>query len=335
MKQIKQEDGEIPNFQSEIYKWSLESIFKVVFDERLGCLYSDIESNYEAKEVFQAAGDFFRTLNKLLLGVPFYKLFNTLEWKKFLHYEEVFYRTSKKYIDLSIARMQELSEKKEIAGEANFLESLLGREDLTYQEMVAVPGDMMLGAIDTTGNALVFNLYTLATNQDKQAKLYDEIINVIGSEGAITSNELDKMVYLKGCIKETSRVFPVASANSRTTTTDMILSGYQVPAGTTVRTQSIAGWLPEYVSEPEKFIPERWIRSDKRREDIHPYVVLPFGFGPRMCMGKRLAEQSLQVVITRLVQNFRIEWHYGEMNMVTRLTQAPGRPASFTFMNRK
>ena len=44
--------------------------------------------------------------------------------------------------------------------------------------------------------------------------------------------------------------------------------------------------LPEYFDKVDEFIPERWIRGDQLKGDIHPFIVTPFGHGPRMCLGK-------------------------------------------------
>lgn len=64
--------------------------------------------------------------------------------------------------------------------------------------------------------------------------------------------------------------------------------------------------LPEYFDEPNSFIPERWLRDsngiDKtiKEKSINPYIVLPFGHGPRSCIARRFAEQNLQVFLLRV-----------------------------------
>ena len=60
---------------------------------------------------------------------------------------------------------------------------------------------------------------------------------------------------------------------------------------------------PVYPSD--KFIPERWT---EHKETIHPMTARIFGHGPRMCLGKRLAELEIQLAVVKLLQNFRIEW---------------------------
>lgn len=63
----------------------------------------------------------------------------------------------------------------------------------------------------------------------------------------------------------------------------------------------------KYFSDSLKFIPERWLRDDESRgqcpaaKDVNPFVYLPFGFGPRTCIGKRFAELELHILAARLV----------------------------------
>ena len=57
-----------------------------------------------------------------------------------------------------------------------------------------------------------------------------------------------------------------------------------------------------------EFRPERWIRNHPLREDIHPFLFLPFGHGPRMCVGKRFAMQEIGVLLVKIIQKFRVDW---------------------------
>lgn len=139
------------------------------------------------------------------------------------------------------------------------------------------------------------------------------------------SSDSSKLPYLRACIKETFRMFPIGTEVSRITQKDLVLSGYEVPAGTAVdintnvlmrldRGETQLFQMTFFRSsvlfsdDPQSFKPERWL--EKSRE-VHPFAFLPFGFGPRMCAGRRFAEQDLLTSLAKLCANFDIR-HDGE-----------------------
>lgn len=70
---------------------------------------------------------------------------------------------------------------------------------------------------------------------------------------------------------------------------------------TVIVTQNmLASRLPQYIKDPLKFNPERWLRGSERYESIHPFLSLPFGFGPRSCIARRLAEQNICILLIRV-----------------------------------
>ncbi|GFS75747.1 probable cytochrome P450 12a5, mitochondrial [Trichonephila clavipes] len=87
----------------------------------------------------------------------------------------------------------------------------------------------------------------------------------------------------------------------------------------------------KYYEEPLKFIPERWIDKNK---DFNPFAFVPFGFGPRSCIGKRLAELEISLFVTELIRNFKIEYHYEDIGVKTLLANVPDKPLRFSFVER-
>ena len=79
-----------------------------------------------------------------------------------------------------------------------------------------------------------------------------------------------------------------------------------------------------------RFLPERWLRSEQ--EQPHPFTVLPFSHGPRMCIGKRFAELEVQMMVCKLLQRYRIEWvGDGKLGMTWRLFHVPNQELKFKF----
>ena len=148
---------------------------------------------------------------------------------------------------------------------------------------------------------------------------------------------LDRMPYLRAVLKETLRTNPAAPAMARILPQPFELNGYQIPENTVyVFTHYHMGNSPRYIDQPEKFMPERWLRSDPNNQldKIHPFLILPFGHGSRMCIGKRFAEQEVSIFLAKIIQKFSVEWHHPDMGMITETITKPSVPLRFTFRNR-
>jgi len=175
---------------------------------------------------------------------------------------------------------------------------------------VVMANDALLAGIDTTGNTAAFLLYHLATNPDKQEKLYQEILQVIGAQGMMTEEALAEMRYLKACQQESARIAPIAIGTIRTAGQDMVLSGYQIPKGTFVmRVGVMMSTDDKYFDDPEAFMPERWVRGcPQHQKPRNAHANLPFGHGPRACVGQRFAKLELYMLLFKLVQKYKFSY---------------------------
>lgn len=159
-------------------------------------------------------------------------------------------------------------------------------------------------------------LYHLSRNPSKQAKLLDELRRLLPSASdPLTTESTKNLPYLRACIKEGLRITSITPGNFRITTKDLVLSGYRVPRGTGV----LMGVMElsnseEYFPQSSEFMPERWLKSNEVSEACpearsrNPFVYLPFGFGPRTCIGKRIAELEMETLLVRLLRRYHISW---------------------------
>ena len=244
-------------------------------------------------------------------------------------------QTCGKYIGEAATRIQQ--DKSSRDGERvgrSVLEKLLERcgdktEIPTVMAMVA-----MLAGVDTTGASATFLLYLLAVNQDKQELLYREIQEVMG-EGEVTVAGLKRMKYLRACSQESQRLLPVVSASSRRTQTDLVLSNYHVPAGSCVLYwTSMSTMSSSQYKEPERYRPERWLRGHEDHHQAHAFTHIPFGHGPRSCIGRRFAELEMNILVVKILQRYRLDYEGPPLGLTMAFTNKPDRPVNIKFRER-
>ncbi|XP_046635706.1 probable cytochrome P450 49a1 [Daphnia pulicaria] len=329
---IRPENNEMtPDFLNEMYRWALETVGVVGLNTRLGCLQQDLAPDSEAQKMIDAANFSFSAINELEHKFPFWKFFVTPMLRKLYDAQDFFTETTIKYINQTVEALKGSSFDSYLSIIEQLLVNGMNPSDVTTMVI-----DMLMAGVDTSANTSAFLIYYLAKNPDKQEKLREEIFSVIGPKGSpITSNALNNLPYLKACIKESFRLMPAANANARITDKDLVLSGYNIPKGSlVVALHQLMSHLDENFPDAQKFIPERWIKGDTQESKTHhPYVVMPFGSGTRMCIGRKLAELEIDQLIIKLLQNFKIEYHHEDMSCFMRVTNMPDQPLLFKFID--
>ncbi|EFA02807.1 cytochrome P450 301B1 [Tribolium castaneum] len=327
---IKNKKSEVPDdFLNELHKWSLESIAKIALDVRLGCL--DPNAHPDTQTLINAINTFFMNVPILELKIPFWKIWNTPTFKEYLHALDTIREITLKHVDIALHKLSQ-----DDCEELSVLQRVLKMEnDAKTASNLAL--DMFLVGVDTTSNAVASILYQLSLHQEKQAKLYEEIASLLPCKSTQISHEkLDQMHYLKACIKETMRMYPVVIGNGRCTTRDRVIGGYQIPKGVQVIFQHcVISNLEEYFPRSGEFLPERWLKNSELFRNHHPFASLPFGFGKRMCLGRRFADLEIQTVIAKVVRNFKIEYHHDKLDYHIHPMYTPYGPLRLTFIRRQ
>uniref|UniRef100_A0A182M3X7 Cytochrome P450 n=1 Tax=Anopheles culicifacies TaxID=139723 RepID=A0A182M3X7_9DIPT len=178
-------------------------------------------------------------------------------------------------------------------------------------------------------------LYCLAKHPDKQARLREELRTIMPSKDTpLTASMMSNLPYLRACIKEGIRLFPPTAGNFRATGRDMVLQGYRIPKDTDIAMGSLVLMRDEnYFVRSKEFLPERWLNDRDAdipsAKDVNPFIFLPFGFGSRSCIGKRLAMMEMEVVLARLVRQFHFRWNYEDYKVRTTVINLPGSPLRF------
>lgn len=126
----------------------------------------------------------------------------------------------------------------------------------------------------------------------------------------------------------------MVSANSRAVAQDVVIGGYRIPSDVIIAMpMHVLMHDEKYFKNPKQFIPERWIKgNDLYKGNSDPFIYLPFGFGPRSCIGKRLSNMEMEVLLINLVKNFKIEFNYSTDNAFkSHVVNVPNIPLQFKF----
>lgn len=182
---------------------------------------------------------------------------------------------------------------------------------------------IFLAGHDTTALALTYTWYLLSQHPEVEAKLHEELARVLGGR-APTYDDLENLPYTKMVIEESMRLYPPAPGiSNRAVLEDDEIGGVKIPKGSQV---GIMPWLLHrhrlLWDNPEKFDPERF--SPERSQGRHRFAYLPFGGGPRVCIGMALAMAEAQLILATLAQRFRLRLVPGQ-NIVLqhRITMRP------------
>ncbi|XP_076696182.1 cytochrome P450 3A9-like [Callospermophilus lateralis] len=176
-------------------------------------------------------------------------------------------------------------------------------QGLSDLEIAAQSIIFILAGYDTTSTTLSFIMHVLATHPDVQKKLQQEIDETLPNKAPVTYDVLFEMKYLDMVVNETLRLYPIIERIVRVCKKDVELNGVLIPKGTIVAIPTYSlHQNSTYWPEPEKFYPERF--SKKNKDSINPYVYMPFGNGPRNCIGMRFALMNMKLALIRLLQNF-------------------------------
>lgn len=159
---------------------------------------------------------------------------------------------------------------------------------------------LVLAGHETTANALSFANWLLVHHPNEVARVRDEFAAVVGDRRP-TVSDLPKLIYSTQVIEESMRLYPPAWAFERSALSDDVIAKHRVKKGTTI------GIVPyvmhrntEYWPEPEAFKPERFEKAQSANRPKHAYI--PFGGGPRLCIGNAFAMMEMQVILPMILR---------------------------------
>jgi cytochrome P450 len=161
---------------------------------------------------------------------------------------------------------------------------------------------LMFGAAHlTTAHTLTWTLFLLAQHPSVMRQLHQELSSEL--DGVFpTQEQMERLPVVERVIKESMRILPASAYSQRVTAAPVELGPFKLAPGSgIIFSQFITHHMPELYSEPEVFQPDRWLRINPS-----PYQYLPFGAGPRMCIGASLAMLIMKTTLPALLQKFKV-----------------------------
>ena len=221
-----------------------------------------------------------------------------------------------------------------------FLDLLLASSEgalLTDEDVAEEVDTFMFEGHDTTTSGICWTLLHLARLPDVQRRVHDELDTELPTNsGPPTRDDLSRLKYLEGTIKESLRVTPPVLFYSRTLRQKLTVAGYEVPAGTDVMVfPYMVHRDPRHWPDPETFDPERHLTENATSR--HPYAFVPFSAGPRNCVGQRFALLEMKAVLVAVLRRFRLETEqeFDEDTLFVSLTLQRKPPIRVRFVPRE
>ncbi|MCG6121360.1 MAG: cytochrome P450 [Microvirga sp.] len=180
---------------------------------------------------------------------------------------------------------------------------------------------------ETTANALTWTLYLLGRAPDALVRVVAEVDAHV-TDAPLDPATLSRLPFLRAVIEEAMRLYPPVPFMSREASAEDRIAGIRIPAGTLV---TIAPWVLHrhhtLWTDPEVFDPDRFMPD--KRASIDRFAYLPFGAGPRVCIGQSFSMQEMMIVLARVTRAVSLELAPGcEVAPLHRVTLRPDGPVS-------
>ncbi|XP_040892906.1 cytochrome P450 27C1 [Toxotes jaculatrix] len=295
------------NVNDLFFKYAMEGVAAILYECRLGCLENEIPR--DTQDYISALHLMFSSFKTTMYAGAIPKWLRPIipkPWEEFCVSWDGLFKFSLIHVDKRLTEIKAQLEKgEEVKG--GLLTHMLTTREMNMEEIYANVTEMLLAGVDTTSFTLSWATYLLALHPDIQQQIFMEVTKTLGPGTVATADDVPRLPLIRGLVKETLRLFPVLPGNGRITQDDLVVGGYFIPKGTQLALCHYSTSMDdECFADAFDFRPDRWIRKDCT-DRVDNFGSLPFGYGIRSCVGRRIAELEMHLALTRLIQKFRIE----------------------------
>jgi cytochrome P450 len=178
-------------------------------------------------------------------------------------------------------------------------------EGFSREELIDQLGVFFLAGHETTASVLTWAFFILATQREVLARMREEIDSLVG-DGEIEFEHIKRLPYVRNVFKETLRLYPPITFIPRVAAEDTQVGRFRIRRGAMIM---VSPWTihrhRDLWENPHAFDPDRF--SPERQQSLVSGAYLPFGQGPRVCVGKAFATVEATLILSRLVRRFEFE----------------------------
>ena len=289
----------------DILDWYSRLTLEVILSTAFG-VQADIQNDKESL-LFERVKEVFRTpwivdiLRRFPFGIYVLRFLSRV-------------RRREGYFDKVASAIVQQRRKTGLTGRQDLMELMLtaheesteeGISKLTDEEIVGQCVIFLFAGYETSSNTLAYTTYHLALNEDVQEKLREEIKVAVKSNPDSTLYDLAHNIeYLDCVINESLRLNPPLAQLNRECVEDYEFNGIHIPAGLEVM---IPVYFlhrdPDAWPDPEKFDPERF--RSPAKDTRHQYQFMPFGTGPRSCIGMRFGLMEIKITLVKILMKYK------------------------------
>jgi cytochrome P450 len=287
-------EGEVRDIDREMMRLTLQIVGKTLFDAEVGD---------ESDEVGNAMTTLVSMFDFLL--VPFSEWFEKLPLPQTRRLHQA--RDTLNSIIYSIINERRTSGE----DKGDLLSMLLLAQDedngeaMTNEQVRDEALTLFLAGHETTANALTWTWYLISQNPDAEAKLHNELDDVLAGRTPVFE-DLARLPYTESVITESMRLFPPAWAIGRLAKEKHEFRGYSIPPNALVLVSPyVTHRDPRYWTDHELFKPERW-GAQTVKEATQRFIYFPFGGGVRRCIGESFAWTEAILLLATIAQNWKL-----------------------------
>ncbi|KAI1326253.1 cytochrome P450 [Xylariaceae sp. FL0255] len=201
---------------------------------------------------------------------------------------------------------------------SHVLRNTESKRSLSQTEIILNMAGFVSGGTDTTATALAGWTYFMCTHPNAYKRVAEEVRSAFTSSDELRWDKVKELSFLGATIHEAMRLYPPSPASQQRIVPagGATIEGYYIPEKKTV---AVAPWVSTHSSlnfkDPLEFHPERWLTGDEAGSEFANDKLVassPFGIGPRVCMGKNLAQLEMRLIAAHMLWSFDFELDRGQ-----------------------